>query len=90
MATNKTPYEVRLDVLKMAQEMVDREKQIEQTGLQAKLDLFMAQPKQPTPAELDRFIQANTLKMYDANDVVTRATSLYSFINDSGNSGKVR
>lgn len=81
--TSKTPYEVRLDVLKMAQEMVDREKQIEQTNQQAKLDLFMTQPKRPTPAELDQFIKDNTPKMYDSSDVVTRASGLYAFVNDS-------
>lgn len=90
MATNKTPYEVRLDVLKMAQEMIDREKQIEQTGLQAKLDLFMAQPKQPTPTELDAFIRANTPKMYDSSDVVTRANSLYSFVSDSTKTTQIK
>ena len=86
--TSKTPYEVRLDVLKMAQEMIDREKQIDLNNQQAKLDLFMAQPKQPTPAELDAFIQANTPKMYDSSDVVTRASGLYAFVNDSTTKAK--
>lgn len=88
--TSKTPYEVRLDVLKMAQEMIDREKQIDLNNQQAKLDLFMTQPKRPTPAELDAFIQANTPQMYDSNDVVTRASGLYAFVNDSTKTTQIK
>ena len=81
MAANKTPYEVRLDVLKMAQEMLDREHQNEQNKFFAKLETLRASKEHPD--SINAFIDAHSPKMYDQNDVVARSSALYSFVNDT-------
>ena len=81
MAANKTPYEVRLDVLKMAQEMLDREHQNEQNKFFAKLETLRA--SQADANSINTFIDTNSPKMYDQNEVVTRSSALYAFVNNS-------
>lgn len=82
MQGNKTPFEVRLDVLKMAQEMLDREKQIEENKYIAKLENIRAD-KSHTANELNKFIDDNAPKMYEPSEVVARSSALYAFVNDT-------
>ena len=77
----KTPFEVRLDVLKMAQEMLDREKQIEESTYYAKLETLRA--SNSSVNTINSFIDANAPKMYNTSDVVARSSALYSFVNDT-------
>ena len=81
MAANKTPYEVRLDILKMAQEMLDREQVNKQNQFFAKLETLRASNEDPKT--INAFIDANSPKMYEPNDVVARSSALYSFVNDT-------
>lgn len=81
MAPNKTPYEVRLDILKMAQEMLDKEYQAEQIKFSAKLETIRASKEDPRT--INAFIDANTPKMYEPSDVVARSSALYNFVNDT-------
>lgn len=81
MAANKTPFEVRLDVLRMAQEMLDREHQIDHIKFAEKLEA-MRKDKAPTES-LIAFIDSNAPKMYSPSDVVARSTALYNFVNDT-------
>lgn len=81
MQGNKTPYEVRLDILKMAQEMLNNEKRIEENTFFAKLETLRASN---TPAdEINTFIDTNKPKMYEPSEVVARSSALYSFVNDT-------
>lgn len=82
MQGNKTPYEVRLDILKMAQEMLDREKQIEENKYIAKLEILRAD-KSHSFNELNKFIEDNAPKMYDPSEVVARSSALYAFVNNA-------
>lgn len=80
---NKNPYEVRLDIMKMAQEMLDRESQIEQTVYLAKVESIRsahALASAPQPMDINTI---PTPKMYSAEDIVTRASTLYNFVNNS-------
>jgi hypothetical protein len=81
MQGNKNPYEVRLDILKMAQEMLDREKQIEENTFYAKLETLRA--SNSSVDVINSFIDANKPKMYDPSDVVARSSALYAFVNNS-------
>lgn len=81
MQGNKTPYEVRLDILKMAQDMLDREQANEQGKFYAKLETLRA--SNADPKTINDFIDANTPKMYEPSDVVTRSSALYAFVNNS-------
>ena len=81
MAANKTPYEVRLDILKMAQEMLDREQVNKQNEFFAKLETLRASNEDPK--SINAFIDANSPKMYEPSDVVARSSALYAFVNDT-------
>lgn len=81
MQGSKTPYEVRLDILKMAQEMLDREKQIEENTFYAKLETLRASNN--SADAINSFIDANKPKMYDPSEVVARSSALYAFVNNS-------
>ncbi len=81
MQGSKTPYEVRLDVLKMAQEMLSNEKRIEENTFFAKLETLRA--SNTSADEINKFIDTNKPKMYEPSDVVTRSSALYAFVNDT-------
>ena len=81
MQGSKNPYEVRLDILKMAQEMLDREKQIEENTFYAKLETLRASNN--SVDVINNFIDANKPKMYDPSEVVARSSALYAFVNNS-------
>ena len=81
MQGSKNPYEVRLDILKMAQEMLDREKQIEENTFYAKLETLRASNN--SADAINSFIDANKPKMYDPSEVVARSSALYAFVNNS-------
>lgn len=81
MQGNKTPFEVRLDILKMAQEMLDREKRIEENKFFAKLETLRASN---TSADvINTYIDTNSPKMYEPSEVVARSSALYAFVNNS-------
>jgi hypothetical protein len=81
MQGNKTPFEVRLDVLKMAQDMLDREHQIEQNKFFAKLETLRASN---TSADvINTYIDNNSPKMYEPSEVVARSSALYAFVNNT-------
>ena len=73
---SKTPYEVRLDVLKMAQDMLDKEKGLEQTVFLAQIDAMKINDSYSIP----NYINAYKPVSYTAEDVITRSQALYSFI----------
>jgi phage tail sheath gpL-like len=78
---NKTPYEVRLDVMKMAQEMLDREAQTEETKFYMKLETLRT--ANASKDEINNFIDTYKPKVYNENDVVARSSALYNFVTDS-------
>jgi len=81
MQGSKTPYEVRLDIMKMAQEMLDRETQMKQNVFFAKLDALRTSNNNVDA--INKFIDENQPKAYSENDVVTRSSALYAFVNNS-------
>jgi len=85
MQANKTPFEVRLDVLKMAQEMLDRETDIKQNTFIAKLETLRNDPK-ASANSINTFIDTHSPKMYEPSEVVARSSTLYAFVNDTGKS----
>lgn len=76
--TNKNPFEIRLDVLKMAQDMLDKE-------LEVKTTKYLQQVDAAKRANIEGLasVASNAPVMYTTNEVVSRAASLYSFISDN-------
>lgn len=83
MQGSKTPYEVRLDIMKMAQEMLDRETQMKQDVFFAKLDALRTSNNNVDA--INKFIDEHQPKAYSENDVVTRSSALYAFVNNTTN-----
>ena len=81
MQGNKTPFEVRLDILKMAQEMLNQEKRIEENKYYAKLETLRT--SNSSVDTINAFIDTNAPKMYDPSEVVARSSALYAFVNDT-------
>lgn len=67
--TNKNPYEIRLDILKMAQEMLDKDFTAKQATYITKLNLGMNDPG-----------GTRAPKSLDSIDVINMANSLYAFV----------
>ena len=76
---NKNPFEVRLDVMKMAQEMLDKEYYAKEQKYLQKLDVLKSQQY----PDIQSFIDANAPTVYTPEEVVTRASTLYNFISSS-------
>lgn len=76
---NKNPFEVRLDVMKMAQEMLDKEYHVKEQKYLQKLDVMKVQ-KDPN---IQSFIDANAPTLYTPEEVLTRANTLYNFVSSS-------
>jgi hypothetical protein len=81
MQGSKTPYEIRLDIMKMAQEMLDREQINKQNTFFAKLETLRASNADANT--ITAFIDEHNPKMYESGDVVTRSSALYAFVNNS-------
>lgn len=78
---NKNPYEIRLDVLKMAQEMLDREKSLEEMTYLANIEAL----KTTNISAVANYITTNQPKGYTSEDIVARSQTLYSFVTDKTN-----
>lgn len=78
---SKTPFEVRLDVLKMAQDMLDKEKGLDQAVFLAQVDAMKINDSYAIP----KYISENKPTSYTTEDIITRSQALYSFINDRTN-----
>ena len=75
---SKTPFEIRLDVLKMAHEMLDRETQLEQSAYLANIEAL----KTTNISALATYIPDNRPRGYTSEDVVMRAKALNNFVNN--------
>jgi hypothetical protein len=80
MTSNKTPYEVRLDVMKMALEMLDREYQTKELVFHEKLAVLRS--RQASPNDINSFIDTQSPKTYNSSDVLAKSQALYSFISN--------
>lgn len=82
---NKNPFEVRLDIIKMAQDMLDKEQAIKMEKYNSTIrTMQMAmQLSQVSPGEVRSYIDGNEPAMYTQGDVVQKATELYNFVSSS-------
>jgi hypothetical protein len=75
MSANKNPFEIRLELLKMAKEMMDRQYD-DQIGLaHAAMEQFKEQGKSVT-----EYFEKYTPKMYQPKEIMDKATELYTFV----------
>ncbi len=79
--TNKNPYEIRLDVLKMAQDMLEAEQRAKEMKFREKVETLRS--IKHNEAEVLRFIDENAPVSYTPEEVVTRSSALYNFVSSS-------
>lgn len=79
--TNKNPYEIRLDVLKMAQQMLEAEQRSKEIKFKEQVDTLRS--IQHNESEVLSFIAQNAPTAYTPEEVVTRSTALYNFVSSS-------
>ena len=77
--TNKNPFEIRLDILKMAQEMLDREMFMKEQKFNQQVETL----RTTNIGGVNNFVDANAPQMYTPEDVITKATALYGFVSDN-------
>lgn len=80
MTTNKNPYEIRLDVLKLAKEMLELDHNTAR-------EIWLTQHRETNFSEMSadntRAITASAPKPPSVNDVVAKAEALYEFVSNS-------
>lgn len=81
--TSKNPFEVRLDVMKMAQEMLDKEHYAKEQKYLQKLDEMKRLIGDGYGQDITDFIEKNAPSAYTPEEVITRASTLYNFVSSS-------
>jgi hypothetical protein len=76
--TSKNPFEVRLDVMKLARDMLEKDFEARRQKYLNKLEVLKAE--KPAPDFAISFIEDNAPLAYTSNDILAKATELYSFI----------
>ena len=85
---NKNPFEIRLETLKMAKDMLDKQVEMQESFTKQALDVWKEQGK-----DIAEFWADFTPKMYQPEEIVEKANELYSFVRSnlrtvSGGKGK--
>jgi hypothetical protein len=70
----------------MAQDMLDKEKGLEQTVFLAQVDAMKTTDSYGIP----RYISENKPTSYTTEQLLTRSQALYSFINDRSNNKEIK
>lgn len=73
--SNKNPYELRFDVLKMAKEMMDQQYDIAQQQFWTQLEQYKDASK-----DVNEVFEKYTPKMYQPSEIMEKAEELYSFV----------
>lgn len=78
---NKTPFEIRLDVIKMAQEMLENERKSQTKYFEQKVDLLKA--SNVNPEVIANFVNSTEPpKAYTEHDIISRSNTLYAFVDN--------
>jgi lysyl-tRNA synthetase class I len=73
--SNKNPFELRFDVLKMAKEMMDQQHEIANNQFYQMVDQAREQNK-----NIQEVFEEYTPKMYQPKEIMDKADELYKFI----------
>ena len=73
--SNKSPFELRFDVLKMAKEMMDQQYDIAQQQFWTQLEQYKEASKDVTEV-----FEKYTPTMYQPSEIMSKAEELYKFV----------
>lgn len=79
--SNKNPFEVRLDVLKMAQEMLETEQRAKELKFREQVDTMRS--IKHNEEQVLNFIAQNAPVAYTPEEVIARSSTLYEFVSKS-------
>ena len=82
---SKTPFEVRLDVMKMAQDMLDAEFRAKENKHRQKAEALAINNVGGLAAHNDAYPTS-----YTESELLSKASALYGFVNDSSGSRRVK
>lgn len=76
LKTNRTPFELRTDLLKIAQDYLQKQ-------YNANMELYNAtvHAAQKDAVALQSDLRTEVPKYFDFNDIITKARELYGFVN---------
>ncbi len=72
----KTPYEIRLDILKMAKDMLEEENRIKMNNFNTEVSTL----SETNIGAVREFIAENKVVSYSTADVLNKADELYKFV----------
>lgn len=73
--SNKSPFELRFDVLKMAKELMDQQYDIAQQQYWTMVENAKEQSK-----DVQEVFEKYTPKMYQPSEIMSKAEELYTFV----------
>jgi hypothetical protein len=73
--SNKSPFELRFDVLKMAKELMDQQYDIAQQQYWTMVENAREQSK-----DVQEVFEKYTPKMYQPSEIMSKAEELYTFV----------
>jgi hypothetical protein len=73
--SNKTPYEIRLEILEMAKDFLEKQQLAQTQFAQAAFEKTMELGK-ATSAEWEKYVPAQ----FSIDDILAKAAQLYSFV----------
>lgn len=76
---NKTPFEIRLDVMKLAKEMLDVNQQVKMETFRRELDSL--EKANATENHIRAYSSIHSPTTYTNEELIKKAQELYSFIN---------
>jgi hypothetical protein len=79
--TNKNPYEIRLDVLKMAQDMLEAEQRSKELKFKEQVEVLRSMKGHED--DILNFINNNAPSSYTPEEVIARSSALYGFVSSS-------
>lgn len=84
--TIKNPYEIRLDILKMAQDMLESEQRSKEVKFKEQIETLRS--TKHDESEVLSFIEQNAPTAYTSDDVIERSSTLYNFVSSSTSNKK--
>jgi hypothetical protein len=84
---SKTPYEIRLDVLELAQRILQNKQEKDIKEYESSIDNIYRMSERFTKQEMNNIIHNKPLS-YTTDDVINQANILYQFISNNSTSTK--
>lgn len=73
--SNKSPYEIRADILQLAKSYMDQQVQLNATYMSKLMDNMSIMPSDMSTTDVEKYF-----KMYTPAELVEKATEFYSFV----------